>query len=353
MRILQLIDIPWDSGLAHYALMMSQGLKKSGHKVYISAIPGLKPWAKAHKLGLHTVPLATLKGLKPLRRFLRDQKIDLLNAHTGSTHSLAVASALGQPVAVVRTRSDARGVKRRIGSRFLFGHTHRVIAAAEYIREAYLKALKLPPRKVITVPQGIALSDFDVKPLPQPPVLGIVARLDPVKGHRYLLEALNILRHTYPDVRLRIIGQDENVTQRELRAVAERLRIDRAVEFEGFRSDIAAVMAGCTIGVIPSTGSEAVSRVALEWMASGRPVVATKVGCLPEVVKDHSTGILVEPKDAPALARALAALLHNPARLQGMGRAGRQRVEQSYSMPRFVDQTLEVYHEAVEEVRKN
>src|SRR5438309_2254373 len=149
MRILQLIDIPWDSGLANYALVMSQGLKKDGHQVFVSAIPGQKPWAKARRLGLHTVPLATLKGLQPLRRFLRDHRIDLLNAHTGSTHSLAVASALGQRVAVVRTRSDARGVRRRLGSGFLYHHTHRVIAAADYIREAYVKTLRLPPRKVV------------------------------------------------------------------------------------------------------------------------------------------------------------------------------------------------------------
>ena len=96
MKILQMVDVPWDSGLAHYALVVGQGLKKRGHQVFVSAIPGQKPWVKAHKLGLKTVPMATLKGLNPLRHFLKDHKIDLLNAHTGSTHSLAVASALGQ-----------------------------------------------------------------------------------------------------------------------------------------------------------------------------------------------------------------------------------------------------------------
>src|SRR5882672_535377 len=111
MRILQFIDVPWDSGLAHYALILSQELKKKGHQVFISALPGEKPWIKARRLGLKTVPLATLKRLKPLRRFLVDHDIQVLNAHTGSTHSLAVASALGRNIAVVRTRSDARHVR--------------------------------------------------------------------------------------------------------------------------------------------------------------------------------------------------------------------------------------------------
>src|SRR5438270_6043484 len=69
MRVLQFIDVPWDSGLAHYALILSQELKKKGHQVFVSALPGEKPWIKARRLGLKTVPLATLKRLNPLRHF--------------------------------------------------------------------------------------------------------------------------------------------------------------------------------------------------------------------------------------------------------------------------------------------
>src|SRR4029077_11552393 len=117
MKILEMVDIPWDSGLAHYALVLAQGLKKKGHQVIVSAVPGEKPWIKAHRLGLKTIPMVKLKNLGALRRFIREHGIDLINAHTGSTHSLAVAAALGQKIAVVRTRSDARVIKRRPGSR--------------------------------------------------------------------------------------------------------------------------------------------------------------------------------------------------------------------------------------------
>lgn len=353
MKILQLIDVPWDSGLAHYALVAAQGLKKNGEQVFVSAVPGEKPWVKARRLGLRTVPLATLKGLQPLRGFLKKHRIDLVNAHTGSSHSLAVASALGQNVAVVRTRADARGVRRKVGSWFLYKHTHRVIAAADYIRQAYLKTIKILPRKVVTVYQGVCLPDFEAGALPDEPVLGIVARLDPVKGHRYLLEALWLLKDVHPKVRLRVIGQEENIKQRELRAMAGRLRIADRVSFEGYQADIPRVMAGCSIGVIPSTGSEAVSRVALEWMAAGRPVVATRVGCLPEIVKENSTGILVESKNAPGLARALGALLHDPAQAAAMGNAGRQRAERLFGIPRFVEETMKAYEGALSESRKS
>ncbi len=352
MKILQMVDVPWDSGLAHYALALSQGLKKKGHQVFVSAVPGEKPWHKAHRLGLKTIPMVRLKNLTALRRFVREHQIDLINAHTGSTHSLAVAAALGQKIAVVRTRSDARTIKRRPGSRFLYKHTQRVIAAADYIRDSFLKELKLAPRQVVTVYQGVDVEAFSVEPYPKYPVLGIVARLDPVKGHRYLIEAMDLLKSTYPSLRLRIIGQEENITVHQLRAMAEELRVDSQIDFYGYQSNVAKVMSECSIGVISSTGSEAVSRVALEWMASGRPVVATQVGCLPEIVLDHATGILVEPKDAPALAAAIARLLHDREKMLTKGQAGLERVKSQFSLARFIDKTFAVYQAALGELEK-
>jgi glycosyltransferase involved in cell wall biosynthesis len=345
-----MVDVPWDSGLAHYALVLAQGLKAKGHEVFVSATPGEKPWHKAHRLGLKTLPLVSLKGLGPLRRFVREHGIHVINAHTGSTHSLAVAAALGQKVAVVRTRSDARVLRCRPGGRFLYKHTQRVIAAAGYIRDSFLKELKLPPKKVVTIYQGLPVEDFVPSPFPKAPVIGIVARLDPVKGHRYLLEALSILKATYPGLRLRVIGQEENIKVHDLQAIAARLRVNDQVDFVGFQVDVAKAMGECTIGAIPSIGSEAVSRVALEWMASGRPVVAAKVGCLPEIVQPKDTGWLVEPKDAPALAAALAKLLHDPAKAEVMGNNARAVARERFTLETFIDKTLAVYKAAIGEL---
>jgi len=350
MKIMQMVDVPWDSGLAHYALSLAQGLKAKGHEVFVSATPGQKPWHKAHRLGLKTLPLVSLKGLGPLRRFAREHGVEVINAHTGSTHSVAVAAALGQKIAVVRTRSDARALRRRPGGGFLYKHTQRVIAAAGYIRDSFLKELKLPPKKVVTIYQGLAVEDFEPVPFPKAPVIGVVARLDPVKGHRYLIEALWILKATYPALRLRVIGQEENIKVRDLQAIAVRLRVNHLVDFAGFQSDVGKAMGECTIGAIPSVGSEAVSRVALEWMASGRPVVAAKVGCLPEIVQPKETGWLVEPKDAPALAAALAKLLHEPAKAETMGQRARSAARERFSMETFIDKSVAAYKAAIGEL---
>lgn len=350
MKILQMVDVPWDSGLAHYALVLAQGLKQKGHQVFVSALPGEKPWHKAHRMGLKTIPMIKLKSLGALRRFVREHGIQLINAHTGSTHSLAVASAIGQNIAVVRTRSDARVLRARPGRGFLYKHTHRVISAADYIRKSFVQELKVPPKKVVTVYQGIDADGGGPLSFPKQPVLGIVARLDPVKGHRYLIEAVYLLKAVYPHLRLRVVGQEENTKVRELRAIAERLRVDSQIDFVGFQSDVSKAMRDCSIGVIASTGSEAVSRAALEWMSAGRPVVATTVGCLPEIVQDGITGHLTAPKDAPALAAAIAKLLHDPEKAKSMGGSALSRVKRHFSMPRFIDKTLEVYGAALQEL---
>lgn len=351
MKILHLIDVPWDSGITHYALVLALGQKKRGHPVFISARPGEKPWAKARRMGLKTVPLVETSSLGALRSFIKTHGFDVVNAHTGHTHSLAVAATLGRPVAVVRTRADARTVRSSIGSRLLFARTARVIAAADYIRREYLQTLKLPPRNVKTIHQGIDAEEFKRTPWPKDPVIGIVARLDPVKGHRVLLSAVALISRQYPWLRVHVIGQEENVKVHELENHAAALGIADQVRFLGYQNDIPAVMAECSIGVIASTGSEAVSRAALEWMAAGRAVVAARVGCLPELVDDGRTGLLVDPRNAAALGQALARLLHDPSLLRGLGEAGRKRAETEFNIPLFVSRTLDVYRDALKDVR--
>ena len=346
MRILQMVDVPGDSGLAHYALVLGQGLKARGHQVWVSTIPGQKPWIKAGRLGLAAVPLATWKSLPKLRQFLIREGVELINAHTGKTHTLAVTAALGLRIPVVRTRSDARPVQNSMGSRFLYPRTIRIIAAADYIRQDFITTLELPSHQVVTIMQGVDTEVFTPAPLPEPPVIGIVARLDPVKGHRYLFEALALLRPQEAVVRLKVIGQPENIKEGALRALAARWGVERFTDFLGYQSNVASVMQTCSIGVIASTGSEAVSRVALEWMACGRPLVATRVGCLPEVVSNRQTGILVDPKDPGDLAKALATLLNDPVQAQAMGRRARQRVEERFSLPVFIGRTEALYAQA-------
>ena len=345
MRILHLLDIPWHSGLAHYALSLAVALRDAGHETWIGARLGSGPWTAAGALELPRMPYARLASLPALRAFLRRERIDVVDAHTGCTHTLAVAATTGLAVVVVRTRSDARPVRKRPGAGLLFRRTGRTIAAAEYIRQQYLATVGLLPERIVTILQGVELPP--AAPMPTgPPRVAMVGRLDPVKGHADFLAAAALILPRYPQTRFTIAGRPETIARSDLQRQARDLGLGNAVEITGHLDDIAALHRLAGIGVVASTGSEAVSRVTLEWLAAGRPVVATSVGGIPELVDDGRTGFLVPPRDPAALAEAIGVLLAHDARRRAMGEAARADAAARFSLPRFAAETIRTYEEA-------
>jgi glycosyltransferase involved in cell wall biosynthesis len=124
-----------------------------------------------------------------------------------------------------------------------------------------------------------------------------------------------------------------------------RLGLDSAVRLLGPRVDVEQLLAASDLFVCPSVWDEALGFVNLEAMAAGLPVVATRMGGIPEAVRDGETGLLVPPRDAAALAAAVKSLLDDPGRREAMGRAGRRWVEQAFSIERTIDITMDLYCE--------
>ena len=164
-----------------------------------------------------------------------------------------------------------------------------------------------------------------------------MARLDPVKGHAVLIDAFARAVRTLPDARLTVVGRPENVTSAQLLERAARLGVGDRIAFEGHVPDPNDYMRRCHVGVVASLGSEAASRAAVEWMAAGRPLVSTAVGCLPEYVKDGTTGRLVAPDNAESLAAALVETGSDPLLRERWGAAARARYEAAFSSARFLD----------------
>ena len=140
-------------------------------------------------------------------------------------------------------------------------------------------------------------------------IVGVVARLEPEKGHPTLLEAWPLVLHAVPDAYLLIVG--EGSRRDALEAQARELRIAHRVVFTGRRDDVPAVTAALDVAVLPSY-REAQGMAILEAMALSRPVVASNVGGIPEMIEDGVTGLLVPPHDAEALSAAIVRLLNEP-----------------------------------------
>jgi glycosyltransferase involved in cell wall biosynthesis len=176
------------------------------------------------------------------------------------------------------------------------------------------------------------------------PRLLCIGRLIPIKGHLVLLRALAQARAQVPGVRLDVAGRGP--LEPALKAYARELGLEDAVRFLGFVSPVQSAIEDAAVVVVPSLG-EGFGMVALEAMERARPVIASTVGGLPEIVADGETGLVVPPADAEALADAIVALAGDLPRAAAMGRAGRDRALAEFTPERCVERVEELYLRAL------
>ncbi len=377
MRILEIVDVRWWNATAYYGVELARALRDSGEDVVVAASPGSPPHEAARDLGLpvwtavrfaNANPLATARDFPALLREIR--RFDLVDAHRAEGQLLAaVASALAGGPPVVRTRGDIRPPRRGP----LRGLLQRRLTAAhvvpgEFMRAELVRTLGIPASRISVIPAGVDLARYAPGPAvgderrselrralgigEHEPVLGMVARLSPVKGHRIALGALGALARAGLNPHLVVAGQDAELTARELGAAAAAAGVGARVHWLGFREDVRPVLAALDVLVVASLGSEAISRVVLEGMAMARPVVGTRVGVIPELIRDGVTGRLVPPGDAAALATALAPLVRDLEAARAMGASGRTRAEGEYSLERWVERTRVLYRRVAADHRR-
>jgi glycosyltransferase involved in cell wall biosynthesis len=179
-------------------------------------------------------------------------------------------------------------------------------------------------------------------------VVGVVARLEPEKGHPTLLDAWPLVLHAAPDAYLLVVGEG---SQRDaLERQSAELRVAHRVVFTGRRDDVPAVTAALDVAVLPSY-REAQGLSVLEAMALSRPVVASNVGGIPEMIDDGLTGLLVPPHDAPALAGAITRLLVDPTYADAIARRGHDTVHERFCLEQMVRAIEAIYDEGARAVR--
>jgi len=304
------------------------------------------PSTEVRHLQRQVNPIADLRALWGLIRAIRRAHPDIVHTHTSKAGFLGRAAAwragvpriLHTPHGHIFHGYYGRATTRLFVAleRLAARCTERIIVLTDAEASQHLALGIGRPEQFVTIPSGVDLAEVRRAAMEgasirrmlglsqETPLLGIVSRLVPVKGIVHLLTAMpEILRH-YPDAHLAVAGDGEE--RPALEAQAKALGISPRVHFMGFREDPAAVIGALDVFVLPSL-NEGLGKVLVIAMALGVPVVATRVGGIPEVVEDGRQGLLVPPADPPALAGAVAALLKDKARAASMGGAGRTRAE--------------------------
>jgi L-malate glycosyltransferase len=206
----------------------------------------------------------------------------------------------------------------------------------------------IPARKVHTVVNGINLERYksgrhsrvDVGLSHEDLVAGIVARLHPVKDHSTLFNAFRLVVDKQPNAKLLIIGDGRE--RKNLEKLAGDLKLNANVFFLGTRSDVPDLLQCMDVFVL-SSKEEGLPLCVLEAMAAAKPVVATKVGGIPSVVKSGETGQLIPPADPQAMSMALLEIFDNSAHGKEMGKNGRKRIEKNYDLKKTISEYYSIY----------
>lgn len=222
----------------------------------------------------------------------------------------------------------------------------RTICVSEAIRQAVVADCPGAAAKTVTIYNGVDPASFTQRGRDRirrewctgpGPVLLTVARLTAQKGHRYLLDALPALLKEWPGVCCLFVGDGEG--REALRALAREQDVEHACRFVGATDAVTEFYAAADVVVLPSL-SEGFPFVVLEALAMARPVVATAVNGVPEIIEDGMTGRLVPARNAPALAAAIGQVLRNRETAARMGEAGRARVAAKFTAERMVRETI-------------
>jgi len=298
--------------------------------------------------------------IKKFASLLTENEVDIVHAHQYTPYFYSViASVFSKRKTKViftehgRHQPDKVRPKRVVFNKIFQCFTSRFTGVAKFSKDSLVEFEKIPASKIDVIYNGIDLENFP-KHFSKPGVrkklnfniddklIGIIARLDPIKDHNSLITAVSLIKDKFKNCKLLIVG--DGPTRDELEKQTDSLNLRNNVIFLGMRTDVPELLMALDVFVLPSI-MEATSVTLLEAMSASLPVIATKVGGNKEIVIDGSTGILVEPHTPEQIAGTLTKLLEDTPYAKNMGLAGRLRIEQHFTFQKMIDQYKNLYLE--------
>ena len=345
-------------------LTEASGMLGRGHQVTLVTPAAGKIFTAARERAIPAMPLPierkSVLALAAMRRWLAHhaREFDVINTHSSTDAWLVAVASLFAPglPPVVRTRHVSTPVRNNSATRWLYTRaTAHIVTTGEALRRQLALDSAVPLEHTTSVRTGIDLSLF--RPLPRAacraalgiderPALGILATLRDWKGHDYLLHAWTRLRDQFPNWQLLVIGDGPQAARLQLRVVSEGLA--QSVRFVGNQDNVVAWLSSLDLFVLPSYGEEGVPQAIMQAMACGLAVVSTPVGAINEAVKHNCTGLIVEPRNATALAEALARLMSNGSLRQHLGEAGRRYAQENFGIDAMLDKMEAVFRRVIE-----
>ena len=340
-------------------LAEARGMAARGHRVILAVRPDSALRPLAEQAGLLVEPLVFARSrFGPLVvecvRLISRHAPDIVNTH-GSidswTASIAARLSPVRPI-IVRTRHKVTPVSRSYLGQLLYRILpHGIITTGVAVREYLMERFRLDADKIVSIPSGVDLRVFragsgsgvlrkELGVQPAQPLIGVVSFLRISKGIREFVAAAALVSRTFPDARFVIAG-DGHERAGLLRQIEELGLVDKCFMI-GHRNDVPQVLAELDIFVLP-TLDDAMPQSLTQAMAMKRPVIATAVGGIPEVIRDGVTGLLVPPGDSVSLARAIEQVIADPTLRRTLAEGGYLLIQERYTFEQMLDATESFY----------
>jgi L-malate glycosyltransferase len=244
-----------------------------------------------------------------------------------------------------------RKLKRYLVNPLMLYAADEIITICEYTKKILIKYDNYPQKRTRVIYNGVDVEAFrrpvesakkkEELGLPSDSkIIGIVARLDPVKNHSLLFRAFNLITHDLSNTFVMVVG--EGPEENKLKALAQELGIADRIRFLGSRRDISELLHICDVFVLPSI-SEGMPVTLIEAMASGVPTVATCVGGNCEVVRDGITGFIVRDNEIGEISNRILTIINNKELGKTMGQAGAKWVGEAFNINKTIDSYTETY----------
>ena len=292
-----------------------------------------------------------------LLRILKKAKPDVIHTHSSIDSWLAGSVSKFAGIPVVRSRHISIPIKSIFPNNWLYSRIpKKIITSGEAISNVVTGVSGVKAENVKSVAAGVDFRRFDfningeairkeLKLKPDQPLIGKIGVIRGWKGYDYLLEAASLVLKKYPDTRFIFVGRGPGFEQTQ--SIANSLGLDKAVTLLGHREDIPEIMAGLDIQVLASFAGEGTPQVIPQAFAMKTPVVATRVGSVPEMLGQGERGVLVELKNSIDLANGILKLIENPSIGKGFSERAYGFCKKELGIDRMMDETIATYEEAI------
>jgi len=358
VNILQVVPKLESGGVETGVVDLARELISRGHKAVVISSGGelVKELdsigARHYILPVHSKnPYIILRMIGRITEVIRKERIDIVHARSRACAWSSYFACLKTGCNFITT---CHGYYNTHFMSRVMGWGKRVIVPSVTIGRHMIDDFGVSVDVICHIPRGVDLERFQFNPSYLRPktsfTVGIIARLTPIKGHKYFLKAISKIVRKIPEIRAVIIGEasaDKQRYKEELIVLIRQLGISSYVEFLGRRSDIPQLLSELDVLVMATTTQEAFGRVLIEAGAVGIPVIGTKVGGIVEIIEDNKDGLLVQPEDPEAIAEAILRLYHNKDLVKRFVQRARKKVEERFSLEKMAEDTINLYSEVV------